>query len=141
MTLSINNPFLDYHNILNHLIPSGTVKITTKLPFIRHIPVRHGGKNSLKNPHLDLVDFSANIAPGRISPSVTESLQNNLDIIQTYPDLHSSELLSKLKKYTHLPKSNLIVGNGAIEIIYNFCSAFLSEKTKVLIHIPTFQEY
>lgn len=141
MTLSINNPFLDYHNILNHLIPSGTVKITTKLPFVRHIPVRHGGKNSLKNISADLVDFSANISPGGVPPSVTKSLQKNLHIIQTYPDLHSSELLSKLKKYTHLPKSNLIVGNGAIEIIYNFCSAFLSKKTKVLIHIPTFQEY
>lgn len=141
MTPSINNPFLDYHNILNHLIPSGTVKITTKSSFVQHIPVRHGGKNSLKNTHPDLVDFSANIAPAGISSSVMKSLQKNLDIIQTYPDLHSTELLSKLKKYTHLPKSNLIVGNGAIEIIYNFCSAFLSEKTKVLIHIPTFQEY
>ena len=141
MTPSINNPFLDYHNILNHPIPSGTVKITTKSSFIRHIPVIHGGKNSLKNTSHDLVDFSANIAPAGISPSVTKSLQKNLKIIQTYPDLHSSGLLSELKKYTRLPKSNLIVGNGAIEIIYNFCSAFLSKKTKVLIHTPTFQEY
>ena len=141
MIPSINNPFLDYHNILNHLILSGTVKITTKSAYVRHIPVRHGGKNSLKNTSYDLIDFSVNVAPAGISSSVTKSLQKNLDIIQTYPDPNSSELLSKLKKYTRLPKSNLIVGNGAIEIIYNFCSAFLSKKTKVLIHTPTFQEY
>lgn len=117
------------------------MKIKTKSSFIRHIPVRHGGKNSLKNTSPNLVDFSANIAPAGISSSVTKFLQKNLDVIETYPDLHSSELLSELKKYTRLPKSNLIVGNGAIEIIYNFCSVFLSEKTRILIHTPTFQEY
>ena len=54
---------------------------------------------------------------------------------------NSSAVISSLKKYTHLPKSNLLVGNGAIEIIYNFCFAFLSKNTRVLIPIPTFQEY
>jgi threonine-phosphate decarboxylase len=34
----------------------------------------------------------------------------------------------------------LVVGNGAIEIIYNFCSAFLSKKS-ILIPVPTFEEY
>jgi threonine-phosphate decarboxylase len=34
-----------------------------------------------------------------------------------------------------------VVGNGAIEIIYNFCQAFLSNKISVLIPIPTFGEY
>ena len=57
-----------------------------------------------------------------------------------YPDLHSSDLIDGLKKYTGLAESNLIVGNGAIEIIYNFCSTFLSKK-RVLIPIPTFGEY
>jgi threonine-phosphate decarboxylase len=49
-------------------------------------------------------------------------------------------LSSSLKKFIGLPKSNLVVGNGAIEIIYNFCSTFLSKKS-VLIPIPTFAEY
>jgi len=57
-----------------------------------------------------------------------------------YPDLHSTTLSSSLKKFIGLPKSNLVVGNGAIEIIYNFCSTFLSKKS-VLIPIPTFAEY
>jgi threonine-phosphate decarboxylase len=49
-------------------------------------------------------------------------------------------LSSSLKKFIGLPKSNLVVGNGAIEIIYNFCSAFLSKKS-ILIPVPTFEEY
>lgn len=57
-----------------------------------------------------------------------------------YPDLDSTSLRSDLKKYVGFPESNLIVGNGAIEIIYNFCNAFLAKK-KILIPAPTFSEY
>ena len=49
-------------------------------------------------------------------------------------------MISGLKKYTGLAESNLIVGNGSIEIIYNFCNAFLSKK-RILIPAPTFGEY
>ena len=94
----------------------------------------------MKNSDQSILDFSSNINPLGIPISVKKTLKKNFDTIQNYPDLDSSELISSLKKYTHLDKSNLVVGNGAIEIIYNFCFAFLSEK-KVLISIPTFQEY
>ncbi len=116
------------------------MKIRTKSSIIRHVPVIHGGKNPLKSSDPQILDFSSNINPLGIPNSVKKILKKNFDTIQNYPDLGSSELISILKKYTHLDKSNLVVGNGAIEIIYNFCFAFLSEK-KVLIPIPTFQEY
>ncbi|QLH07634.1 threonine-phosphate decarboxylase CobD [Nitrosopumilus ureiphilus] len=116
------------------------MKIRTKSSIIRHIPVIHGGRNPLKSFDPQILDFSSNINPLGIPNSVKKILKKNFDTIQNYPDLASSELISSLKKYTHLDKSNLVVGNGAIEIIYNFCFAFLSEK-KVLIPIPTFQEY
>jgi len=60
--------------------------------------------------------------------------------MEYYPDSYSSDLISSLKKYTGLAESNLIVGNGSIEIIYNFCSTFLSKK-RILIPAPTFGEY
>jgi len=116
------------------------VKIRTKSSIIRHVPVIHGGGNSLKSSDPQLLDFSSNINPLGIPISVKKIIKKNFNTIQNYPDLDSSELISSLKKYTRMEKSNLIVGNGAIEIIYNFCFAFLSEK-KVLIPIPTFQEY
>jgi len=116
------------------------VKIRTKSSIINHIPVIHGGKNHL-NFDPNIIDFSSNISPIGTPSDVKAILKKNLSNIENYPDLNSSEVISSLKKYTCLPKSNLIVGNGAIEIIYNFCFAFLSNKTKVLICIPTFQEY
>ena len=99
----------------------------------------HGGKNHLSSPQI--VDFSSNICPIGTPLSVKKILKKNIDNIKNYPDLNSSDVISNLTKYTKLEKSNLLVGNGAIEIIYNFCFAFLSKKTKVLIPIPTFQEY
>ncbi|KAF6247936.1 threonine-phosphate decarboxylase [Nitrosopumilus sp. b3] len=116
------------------------MKIRTKSSIIRHIPVIHGGRNPLKNPDPQILDFSSNINPLGIPNSVKKILKKNFDTIENYPDLGSSELISSIKKYTGLDKSNLLVGNGAIEIIYNFCFAFLSSK-KTLISIPTFQEY
>ena len=117
------------------------MKIRTKSTILKHIPVTHGGANSLQNLDPKIIDFSSNISPAGISPLVKKSLKKNIDNIQYYPDLNSSTVISSLANYTKLDKSNLLVGNGAIEIIYNFCFAFLSKQTKVLIPIPTFQEY
>ena len=117
------------------------MKIRTKPSIQRHIPVIHGGKNLLKNSDHNIIDFSSNITPLGIPNSAKLIIKKNLDKVQFYPDPQSDNVVTNLKKYTHLSKSNIIVGNGAIEILYNFCFAFLSKSTKVLIHVPTFQEY
>ena len=117
------------------------MKIRTKSSIIRHIPIVHGGKNTIQKTDSNIIDFSSNISPIGTPTSVKKILKKNIENIQNYPDFSSSAVISSLKKYTQLEKSNLLVGNGAIEIIYNFCFAFLSKKTKILIPIPTFQEY
>ena len=117
------------------------MKIRTKSSIRRHIPVIHGGKIPVKKSDHNIIDFSSNITPLGIPNSVKLIIKKNLDKVQFYPDPKSENVISSLEKYTHLSKSNIIVGNGAIEILYNFCFAFLSKTTKVLIHVPTFQEY
>lgn len=116
------------------------MKIRTRHSFAVHNPVVHGGRYSIDNRDSSIVDFSSNINPAGMPASVKSTLKKRLNKIENYPDLHSNELMSSLKKYTGLSKTNLIVGNGAIEIIYNFCSAFLSKK-RILISVPTFGEY
>jgi len=117
------------------------VIINTKSSIRRHSPVIHGGKIPSKNSDQNIIDFSSNITPLGIPSSVKSIIKKNFDKVQFYPDPNSENVTLNLEKYTHLPKSNIIVGNGAIEILYNFCYAFLSKTTKVLIHVPTFQEY
>ena len=117
------------------------MRIKAKSEFESHCPIIHGGILSKKSHIIDVLDFSSNISPAGMPRQVKDTIKKNIKKVENYPDIHSSTLLSVLKKYTGLPSSRLIVGNGAIEILYNFCNIFLSKNTPVLIPIPTFGEY
>lgn len=106
-----------------------------------HRPVSHGGRYSVKNPSPDLLDFSSNINPLGTTPMVRRYLKRKLGSISEYPDSDSINLRKSLQWYCKIPYEQIVVGNGATEIIYNFCKAFLSKKTHALIPIPTFGEY
>ena len=106
-----------------------------------HKRIHHGGPFSIIHPSPDILDFSSNISPIGTSSLVRKTIKNQLDTIQIYPDSESVQLRKNLQHYTKIPYSQIVVGNGSTEIIYNFCQAFLSNKTSVLIPIPTFGEY
>ena len=106
-----------------------------------HKRISHGGPFSITHPSPDILDFSSNINPMGTSALVRKTIKNQLDTIQIYPDSESIQLRKNLQRYTKIPYSQIVIGNGATEIIYNFCQAFLSNKTPVLIPIPTFGEY
>lgn len=106
-----------------------------------HKPVPHGGLHSISNSEPGILDFSSNINPLGPSPKVLKTIQNQLNTVKIYPDSNSLKLREDLENYVKIPFSQIVVGNGATEIIYNFCKAFLSKKTSVLISIPTFGEY
>ncbi|WP_237087701.1 pyridoxal phosphate-dependent aminotransferase [Nitrosopumilus piranensis] len=116
------------------------MKIRTKTSITEHHPISHGGRFSGGNRHIDVLDFSSNTSPAGMPSSVKSAMKKRLDEMGHYPDTDSINLLSSLKKYTRLSDSHIVVGNGAIEILYNFCNTFLSKK-RVLIPTPTFSEY
>ena len=103
-----------------------------------HIPASHGGKYGTKNPDANVIDFSSNVNPLGCHPGVKRYLKKHLDLISEYPDPNSTNLRTNLSWFTGVPKKQIVVGNGATEIIYNFCKTFLNKKTHVLIPIPTF---
>jgi len=106
-----------------------------------HKPISHGGLYSIPNPSTDILDFSSNVNPLGPSPNVIKTIKKNLNSLSIYPDSESIKLKKSIQRYTKISFSQIVVGNGATEIIYNFCKAFLSSKTPVLIPIPTFGEY
>ncbi|MFB5645874.1 MAG: aminotransferase class I/II-fold pyridoxal phosphate-dependent enzyme, partial [Nitrosopumilaceae archaeon] len=106
-----------------------------------HKPVFHGGRYSVKNPSPDLLDYSSNINPLGASPMVRRYLKSQLGTISEYPDSDSVNLRKALQWYCKIPYEQIVIGNGATEIIYNFCKGFLNKKTLALIPIPTFGEY
>lgn len=100
----------------------------------------HGGVFSAGlESDLGLLDFSSNVNPLGFPSQVKEAFRD-LSHIPVYPDPDSSKLRTSLQRYTGIQKDQIVVGNGATEIIYNYCTAFLRGK-QVLIPVPTFSEY
>ena len=106
-----------------------------------HKPVKHGGIYSISEPNPEILDYSSNINPLGPGTNVHKTIKKNLHTLSIYPDPESKTLRKLLQRYTKISPSQIIVGNGATELIYNFCNSFLSKKTPVLIPIPTFGEY
>jgi threonine-phosphate decarboxylase len=108
---------------------------------VSHIPASHGGIFSINNPTEKIIDFSSNVNPLGSHPRVKKYLKKQLNRLHIYPDSESTKLRSNLKWFTGINTSQILIGNGATEIIYNFCSAFVNKRSKVLIPCPTFSEY
>ena len=117
------------------------MKINPNPGIIKHEPKLHGGLYSIKSPKPGVIDFSSNINPLGCHPGVKKYIKKQMELVPIYPDSSSSELKKNLKWYTKVPEDQIVIGNGATEIIYNFSRAFLNTKTRVLIPIPTFSEY
>ncbi|VVC05949.1 Aromatic-amino-acid aminotransferase 2 [uncultured archaeon] len=106
-----------------------------------HKPTAHGGIYSSGLEYdSKIIDFSSNVNPLGYPSSIINGLNKDYPFFSVYPDSDSTRLRNYLEKYTGVSKDQIIIGNGATEIIYNFCRAFL-KGCKVLIPIPTFGEY
>ncbi|MBM7557109.1 threonine-phosphate decarboxylase CobD [Halanaerobacter jeridensis] len=87
----------------------------------------------------EIIDFSANINFLGPPESVLEVLQNNLSAIKNYPDPDCSALKSVLAQQEQLQEENLMIANGAVELIYLVAKVLNPNRTLVLA--PTFSEY
>lgn len=102
----------------------------------------HGGNLTWarkKYNRRDFIDFSANINPLGCPPGVYKAINAALQQILHYPDPASSDLKHTLQTYLNLDQDFILLGNGAVEIIYLLC--FYLKPQKVLILAPTFSEY
>ncbi len=117
------------------------MKLRVEKRIMNHKAVAHGGIYSAGLGYdPKIIDFSSNVNPIGYPPSIANNLKKDYPFFSVYPDPDSIWLRNYLKKYTGISKDQIIVGNGATEIIYNFSAAFL-KGCKVLIPIPTFGEY
>ncbi len=102
----------------------------------------HGGIYSAKDSKIVKIDFSSNINPLGTSNKVIKTLIKNINLSSIYPDPNCIELKKDILKYLNCEVddiNNLIIGNGATELIHYFSSTFVKEKA--IIPSPTFCEY
>jgi len=102
----------------------------------------HGGNiyKIFREKNIDkILDYSSNINPYGLSENLKKEIFEKLFVLERYPDPDYIELREKIAEKNNLNIENIIVGNGATEIIFLFMK-ILSPK-KVLIVSPTFGEY
>ena len=87
----------------------------------------------------EILDYSSNINPYGIPESLKKRITENLEILERYPDPDYVELREKLAYLNKVDVSNIILGNGATEIIFLFMKVI--NPKKILIAAPTFGEY
>ncbi len=102
----------------------------------------HGGniyklfrEKNIKN----ILDYSSNINPYGVPEKLRKIITGNMDILERYPDPDYIELRSKIAKNNKVDIKNVILGNGATEIIFLLMKVLAPKK--VLVVSPTFTEY
>lgn len=104
----------------------------------------HGGnaKEISRKNKIDydkIIDFSANINPLGMPSSVKIAIIEGIDEVEKYPDITYFELKCAIEEFEKINKENLILGNGAAEVLFNVVRGI--NPKNALILAPTFSEY
>lgn len=88
---------------------------------------------------LEVIDFSANINPLGLNKQGEKAILASLPECCHYPDPNSKELITQISSTYNVPEENIIVGNGAAELL--FALSRIKGIKQVLIPEPGFSEY
>ena len=100
----------------------------------------HGGNiYRFEREGKEVLDFSSNINPLGVPQKFTDIAKENFDKLTNYPDPYYIELREKIGEHNSVTKENIIVGNGATEILFLYMRAV--KPKKVLLLAPCFVEY
>lgn len=103
----------------------------------------HGGNVYGKiDPAADFcrwLDFSANINPLGMADSIRRSILDNMDNLIHYPDPAGRMLKQAISVYVGVSEKNIVLGNGAVELMYIYMHN--RKPAKVLVPVPSFSEY
>lgn len=97
----------------------------------------HGG--NIYRYSYPVIDFSANINPLGMPPLVKEAIRRGIDNLVHYPDPDYIALRSSLGTYCGVSPDNIVVGNGATELIFQLFRSL--GPRRVLAVVPLFTEY
>lgn len=88
-----------------------------------------------------VIKLASNENPIGPSPKGIEAILKNLADINRYPDAHAGELKKAIASVLALQTNQLIVTNGADELITLISETFLEQEDEILVPSPSFSEY
>lgn len=87
----------------------------------------------------NILDYSSNINPLGVPKKFMDIAKESFDKLVNYPDPYYIELRKKIAEFNSINMDNIIVGNGATEILFLYMRAL--KPKKVLVLAPCFAEY
>lgn len=96
----------------------------------------HGG-DIYRNKNV--VDFSSNCNPFGPPEGVKKAIKEAAEEIGFYPDVLCSELKDGLSESLNIKAENIVIGNGAADLIFSVVNALKPEGA--LLPVPSFAEY
>lgn len=101
----------------------------------------HGGNiyKLKRDSGIEVLDYSSNINPLGVPNSFKKAVIENFETLEKYPDIEYIELRTAIGEYNNCSIDNVVVGNGATEVLFLYMKAVKAKK--VLIVAPTFAEY
>ncbi len=96
----------------------------------------HGG--DIYSRHIRL-DFSANVNPFGTPEAVKAAVRAAAEDLSAYPDPYCGPLREKLAAVKGVDKDQIICGNGAAELIYQFAAAL--QPKRALLPVPSSADY
>ncbi|MDO4288950.1 MAG: aminotransferase class I/II-fold pyridoxal phosphate-dependent enzyme [Eubacterium sp.] len=97
---------------------------------------KHGG---YLGDNAAMLDFSININPLGMPEGVRQAILEAVDTLGRYPEITGVSARDKLAADVGVAPEQLILGNGAIELIYLFVKSL--RPRRAMIVTPTFNEY
>lgn len=87
----------------------------------------------------NILDYSSNINPLGVPQKFIDIAKESFDKLVNYPDPYYIELREKIAEFNSVNIDNIIIGNGATEILFLYTRAL--KPKKVLLLAPCFAEY
>lgn len=84
-------------------------------------------------------NYSGNVNPMGLSPSLEKKLIDNIHLVTSYPDPDYSGLKDSISSYVNSNKEYVILGNGTTELIAHYID-YVNPKVGLVIG-PTYSEY
>jgi histidinol-phosphate aminotransferase len=105
--------------------------------------MRHGGLLDdelarLKLGHEEVLDVSVNVNPYGSFPLVIDAIR--AASIERYPDPTATPARSALARWLAVPREQVVVGNGAVDLIWSLARCLVRAGDLVLVVEPAFSE-
>ena len=89
----------------------------------------------------ELIRLSANENPLGPSPAVVEAIRREASLVHLYPDGGATALRAALSRRLGVPPTQIVIGNGADELIGMVALAAFDPGDEIVVPTPSFEPY